>query len=72
MKGAKSTYAFLSMLRKLMTQYGGMGYSMKCEKWVLKVRCGEWLGLSMLMIGVVSFSMVNLLGLFPMDREGGG
>ena len=40
-KEGKSTYTFFFMLRKFMTLYGGMGYGMKCGKWVLKVRCGE-------------------------------
>ena len=36
MKG-KLTYALLLMLRKLMIQYGGMGYGV-CGKWVVMVR----------------------------------
>ena len=41
MKEVKSTYAFFLTLRTLMTHYGGMGYGIKCGKWVLIVRCGE-------------------------------
>ena len=36
----KSTFAFFLMLRKPMTQYGGMGCGTKCGKWVSKVSCG--------------------------------
>ena len=41
MKELKFTYTFFFMLRTLMTLYGGMGYGIKCGKWVLKVSCGE-------------------------------
>ena len=39
MKEGKLTYAFFLMLRKLTIRYGGMGYGIKCGKWVLNVRC---------------------------------
>ena len=41
------------MLRKPMTQYGGMGCGTKCGKWVSKVSCGGWLGLYMQIIEAV-------------------
>ena len=47
MKEGISTYIFFEILRKLMTQYGAMGYGIKHGKWALKVKCGEWLGLYM-------------------------
>ena len=50
MKQGKSTYAFFLVLRRLMTRYGGMCYFTERGKLVLKVRCGQWLGLCMLVI----------------------
>ena len=40
-KVTKSTYTFFLNVNELMTLYGGMGYGIQCEKWVLKIKCGE-------------------------------
>ena len=38
-----------------------MGCGLKCRKWELKARCGEWLGLYLLIVGVVFFWNVGHL-----------
>ena len=57
-------FAFLLMLRKSMTPYGGMGCGTKCGKWVLKVSYGGWLGLHMQIIEAVSFWKASLPDFF--------
>ena len=51
-----------------MTWYGGMNYGTECGKWVLKVRCGEWLCFNMPIIGVASFWKISLLLYFQLIR----
>lgn len=52
-----SIYAFFLILTKLMSPYGGMhfGVYIKCWKRALKVRCEEYLGVYMLIVGAVLF-----------------
>ena len=59
---------FFVGVRKLRAQYGEMGCTEMCGRWILKVRCGEWLDLCILIIGVVSFWRVSLLSFLPIDR----
>ena len=51
-----------------MTQCGGMGCGTKCGKWVSKVSCGGWLGLSMQIIEAVSFWKASLLNFFRLIK----